>query len=132
MFSKLKFAHKILMMPLVAAFALLLILVSTVFAVSRTERLSSTIEVGYFPLTEMHNDLDLILGSIQRTLQDAAAAHDHLALDEADALHDQFVARLESERENPAVEADEVERLTELFDAYYSVGREMTVAMIDE
>ena len=132
MFSKLKFAHKILMMPLVAAFALLLILVSTVFAVSRTERLSSTIEIGYFPLTEMHNDLDLILGSIQRTLQDAAAAHDHLALDEADALHDQFIARLESEQENPAVEADEIERLTELFDAYYSVGREMTVAMIDE
>lgn len=132
MFSRMKFAHKILLMPAVAAFALLLILVSTVFAVSRTERLSSMIEVGYFPVTEMHHDLDQILSSIQRTLQDAAAAHDHIALDEADTLRDEFLARLDSERKNPAVEAGEIDGLSQLFDSYYTLGREMTVAMINE
>ncbi len=132
MFSRMKFAHKILLMPLVAAFALLLILVSTILAVSRTERLSSMIEVGYFPVTEMHNDLDLILSTIQRTLQDAAAARDHAAVEEADELRSAFLARLELERENPAVESGEIDRLAELFESYYTLGREMTVAMIDE
>jgi len=132
MFKKLKFAHKILLMPMVAALALLLILITTVFAVSRTESYSSAIEVGYFPATEMHHDLDALLMSIQRTLQDAAASHDHSAIDEADTLKAQFLARLDRERGNPAVGEAEVRHLGDLFGAYYSLGRQMTVALIDE
>lgn len=132
MFKKLKFAQKILLMPLVAGLALVLILVTTVFAVSRTESYSAAIEVGYFPAVEMHHDLNAILASIQRTLQDAAASHDHSAIDEADTLKGQFLARLDREKKNPAVGETEVRRLEGLFDAYYALGRKMTVAMIDD
>jgi methyl-accepting chemotaxis protein len=130
MFRKLKFVHRVLMMPAIAGLALLLILGTTVFAVARTESFSTMIEVGYFPATEMHHDLDEILTSIQRTLQDAAAAHDPAGLQEADALKEQFLARLQKESGNPAVDAAEIDRLRTLLGEYYDVGRGMTARLI--
>ena len=130
MFRKLKFVHRVLMMPAIAALALVLILGTTVFAVSRTESFSTMIEVGYFPATEMHHDLHEILTAIQRALQDAAAAHDPAGIQEADALKEKFLARLEKESANPAVEAAEIERLRGLLNAYYGLGRGMTVRLI--
>jgi len=131
MFRKLKFVHRVLMMPAIAGLALVLILGTTVFAVARTESFSTTIEVGYFPATEMHHELHEILTSMQRTLQDSAAAHDLAGLQEADALRDRFLARLEKERRNPAVEAAEIERLRGLLNAYYGLGRGMTLRLIN-
>ncbi len=131
MFHKLKFVHRVLMMPAIAALALVLILGTTIFAVSRTESYSSMIEVGYFPATEMHHELHTILTAMQRTLQDAAAAHDPVGLQEADALRDQFLARLEGERKNPAIDAAEIERLRSLLNAYYGMGRGMTLRLIN-
>jgi methyl-accepting chemotaxis protein len=130
MFRKLKFVHRVLMMPAIAALALVLILGTTVFAVARTESFSTMIEVGYFPATEMHHDLHEILTSIQRALQDAAAAHDPAGIQEADALKEKFLERLQKESANPAVDAAEVEHLRGLLNAYYSLGRSMTVRMI--
>ncbi len=131
MFRKLKFVHRVLMMPAIAALALVLILATTVFAVARTESFSTLIEVGYFPATEMHHDLHEILTSMQRTLQDAAAAHDLAGIQEADTLRNRFLARLESERKNPAVDAAEIERLRGLLNAYYGLGRGMTLRLIN-
>jgi methyl-accepting chemotaxis protein len=88
------------------------------------------IEVGYFPATEMHHDLDQILTAIQRTLQDAAAAHDPAVLAEADALRDQFLARLQKESGNPAVDAAAIDRLRGLLNDYYGMGRGMTSRLI--
>src|SRR6185436_15651229 len=130
MFRKLKFVHRVLMMPAIAALALVLILGTTVFAVSRTESFSTMIEVGYFPATEMHHDLHEILTSIQRTLQDAAAAHDAAGIQEADALKEQFLRRLEKESTNPTVDAAEIERLRGLLSDYYGLGRKMTAQLI--
>ncbi|HET8774855.1 MAG TPA: methyl-accepting chemotaxis protein [Thermoanaerobaculia bacterium] len=131
MFRNLKFVHRVLMMPAIAALALVLILGTTVFAVARTESFSTMIEVGYFPATEMHHDLNEILASMQRTLQDSAAAHDLAGLQEADALRDRFLMRLEKERRNPAVDAAEIERLRGLLNAYYGLGRGMTLRLIN-
>ena len=130
MFRKLKFVHRVLMMPAIAALTLVLILGTTVFAVSRTESFSTMIEVGYFPATEMHHDLHEILTTIQRTLQDAAAAHDPAGLQEADALKEKFLARLVKESGNPAVDAAETDRLRALLNDYYSHGRGMTARLI--
>ncbi|MBK5260173.1 MAG: HAMP domain-containing protein [Thermoanaerobaculia bacterium] len=132
MFGRLKFAHKIMALPLIAAFALVLILLTTVFSVSRTESLSRMIAVGYFPAISLHRDLDETVTSIQRTLQDAAAAHDMAGLEEADQLKEQFVSRLMKERANPAINAAEVARLQGLVDDYYGLGREMTLRMISQ
>ncbi len=132
MLRNLSFAHRVLMMPLIAALALLLILVTTMFAVSRTEANSSLIEVGYFPATEMHHDLDTILAKVQRNLQDAAASHDFSMLQEADVLKESFVARLDEEKSNPAVPVSEREELRSLLTAYYSLARDVTQRMIAE
>jgi methyl-accepting chemotaxis protein len=132
MFSRLKFAHKIMALPLIAACALILILLTTVFAVSRTESLSRMIAVGYFPATSLHRDLDETVTAIQRAFQDAAAAHDQASLEEADQLKASFIARLSKERDNPAVDAEEIARLQGLLDDYYGIGREMTLRMIGQ
>jgi methyl-accepting chemotaxis protein len=131
MFHKLKFVHRVLMMPAIAALALVLILGTTVFAVARTESFSTMIEVGYFPATETHHELHEILTSMQRALQDSAAAHDLAGVQEADALRDRFLARLEKERRNPAVDAAEIERLRGLLNSYYTLGRGMTLRLIN-
>ncbi len=131
MFRNLKLAHKILLMPLIAAASLVTIFITTMFAVSRTESFSTRIEVGYFPAIETHNNLELTLSKIQRTFQDAAAAHDLSTLSEADALKQQFLSQLETARKNPTADQKVVDEMQSDFSAYYQLGYSTTVGMIN-
>lgn len=131
MFSRLKLAQKIFLMPLIAALGLVFIFFTTMFAVARTESFSTRIQVGYFPAIEMHNDLETTLATLQRTFQDAVAAHDASTLQETEALRDRFLSRLEQAGQNTSVDPADTERIKSLFTAYYRTGHDATQALIN-
>ena len=105
MLNRLKLAHKMFLLPVLAGVAVLVIFAAVQTSAGRTARLVERIDDGYIPKIDLSRDLVETLAQIQRGLQDAAAAADPQILDDADQLREKFVTRLEEARNNPIIEA---------------------------
>jgi methyl-accepting chemotaxis protein len=123
-------ARKIALPPALAGVALGLILAATIALGGAQGHALSRIERGYYPALQWQQRLQGLLGTLQRRLQDAAAATDADGLREADSLQGEFQRTLDAVRSNPVVTAGEVARLRSDFDAYYTVARRTTDALI--
>jgi len=130
MLRDMKFKHKMMLLPSLAASAFLLILLVTWVLGSRNESLLTRIEDGFAPALELSRDLERMLESLQRGMQDAVAAQDVNNLAEADNLRQAFVARLDDERDNPVIDVSELDSINEALDDYYQVARETSMRMI--
>jgi methyl-accepting chemotaxis protein len=122
MFRRLRFVHRVALLPALAALGLLVILAATQMLGGRTAALLTGIQKGYSPALETANELEDALTGIQRGLQDAVASRDASMLAEADAHRRQFLAALGSAVANPAVPADLRQGIERAFNAYYPVA----------
>jgi methyl-accepting chemotaxis protein len=129
-FRNLRFAHKIGLLPTLASVGFLIVLPVTLIMGQRNSRLLTMIESGYSPSLELSRDLEVILSSLQRQLQDAVAAEDPEALMGADAQEEAFVVRLDSAKTNPVLRAEELDDLALAFRRYYVVARSTTERLI--
>ena len=82
--SRLKFSHKIFLMPALAAAGIIVIFVVVQLSAAHTEGLVERIDNGYIPKLELSRDLVETLAQIQRGLQDAVSAADPGILAETD------------------------------------------------
>ncbi len=128
--SRLKVVHKVMLLPAVAAAAFLIILVAIPRAVIKNDEVFSAIETGYFPAWELHRDLGEKLASIQRQLQDAAAAKDTEFLAEADHSRDEMLARMDEGKKIPNLDPREIASLEADFAAYFDLARHATERLI--
>lgn len=132
MLSNMKLAHKIMLLPSLAALALLVVVILSPRAVTRNEALLTEIENGYFPATEVVRDLRQALDNFQRDLQDAAAALDEDVLEEADADRVLFMEKLKIATENSHLTGDTLDRLEVNFFAYSDLAKRVTERRISE
>jgi methyl-accepting chemotaxis protein len=130
MLNRLEFTHKIILMPLLAAAAFLLILILTQIGRNAEEDIMTKIEANYFPALELSRDLETILADIQRDLQDAVAAADLEALRHIDQERAVFLARVQEGRSQIQIGAAVFEEIGKGFDQYYTVARETSAQMI--
>jgi methyl-accepting chemotaxis protein len=129
-FKNLRFAYKIGLLPTLASVGFLIVLPVTLITGQRNSRLLTTIESGYSPSLELSRDLEVILASLQRQLQDAVAAEDPEALMGADEQQEAFVRRLDSAKTNPVLRAEELDDLAFHLGRYYAVARSTTERLI--
>jgi len=127
-----KFAHKTMSLPVVAAAGFVFILVVSWVLGARNSALLTQMESGHAPAVELSRDLEEVLATMQRGMQDAVAAADVEMLSETEALHDGFLERLKQEEDNPVIEAGELERLEAMMDVYYALARETSLRMMGE
>lgn len=130
MFSKLKFQHKMLISPALAAVAFCLVLGITLIFGTRSASQMQLVESGYYPSVEMSRDLEEDLNGIQRGLQDAVAAKNAEGLADTDALKDKFLQRLQKEQNNPVLDRHDLEQLDSEMRDYYLQARQATERMI--
>ena len=123
-------ARKIALAPALAGLALTAILVATVVFGGAQRGALSRIERGYYPALQTQQRLQGLLGSLQRRLQDAAAASDLDGLAEADSLRDEFLEVLAGAEANPVASLAEIARLRSEFSGYYDVARHTTETLI--
>jgi methyl-accepting chemotaxis protein len=129
MYKNLSFRNKMLVQPIVAAVACFVALGFAITLGRTNEAALLQIEVGRYPAIEMYRDLHVALESVQRGLRDAVAQEDLLAIEEVDAVRDQFIARLAAGRGNPVIEAAWFDQLEEDFTSYYTIARSVTEGM---
>jgi methyl-accepting chemotaxis protein len=130
MIGRRTFTQKISSLPMVAAVGFLLILVVAQILGSRTSRQLQLIDQGYSPSLELSRDLNGMLTDIQRKLQDAVMEEDPDALTEADALESAFLAHLEASRDNPVLDAADLDDLARELETYYAASRRASEQMI--
>jgi methyl-accepting chemotaxis protein len=128
--NRLKFTHKIILMPLLAAAAFLLILILTQIGRNAEEDVMTQIQTSYFPALELSRDLETILTEIQRDLQDAVAAAEMETLRHVDEERAKFLARVQEGRSQIPIGAAVFEEIEKGFDQYYRLARETTARMI--
>ena len=126
----LSFRQKILLLPGLAAVALLLTLVLTVSLGSTNEKRLLKIRDGYYPSVQVSRSLQEDLSKLQRQLLDAASARDSDQLELADSLRQSIRTSLERAKANPVARVAALDSIARAFDRYYILARRTTYAMI--
>ncbi len=122
-----KIQHKMLLMPGLAAAALLLVLIVSYVFDERDRKLLTQIEAEYYPALQLSRDLEEGLKEIQRRLQDAVAAADTDVIDEADAEWMKLQKRLETKDAH----ADKLVVLRVEIEQYYLLAYDTSLKMIE-
>ena len=130
MFSRMKFRHKILIMPAIAAIGFVAVLVASLWAGARTRDVFTEVGKGYVPALELYLQLNHDLERLQRALQDAVAAGDEDLLAAADQPLAACTRRLEEAGRLPTVDAGSLEKLRADFAAYSTIARNTSRRMI--
>ncbi len=126
-----KFKHKIMVMPILAIIALLLLLFVTQYFSKQNAHLLHQVESGLVPVLEWTYSLETLLTTIQRTLQDAVAAEDEDELAKADDLADQFITLIQEGEQFSGLSAEDVAYFDTSFQEYYHHAKEVSQYMIE-
>src|SRR5262249_22150730 len=105
-----------------------LLVMAPLFA-SQNETHLDWIKRGYFPTLEGSRDLEELLGEIQRGLHDVVTSKDTSALEDTDALHDEFIATAKQMSSYGLRTEAGTEALLGDFDQYYRLARRATTSM---
>ncbi|HYG62462.1 MAG TPA: methyl-accepting chemotaxis protein [Thermoanaerobaculia bacterium] len=131
MFDRLKFAHKVALMPGLAAIGFLIILAVSLIVGAGNGRRLEDIQLRYFPALEASQQLGDKLTELQRTLQDAVAAQDTVKVtEEAETLKNEFNALKAKASSNTAIRSELINKIGRDFDQYYALARKTTLDMI--
>ena len=130
MFKNMKFKKKVLIIPFLATFVLLLILIVSILLSGINKNLLEKIENGYYPSVELSRDLEETLNAIQQGMQEAVAISDEETLAEIDTLYDRFISKIETQMTNPLVRSDELKQLRNEFHDYYTYARNVVGKII--
>jgi methyl-accepting chemotaxis protein len=130
MFKNLTIKYKLLLMPAFATLGFLLVLAVSGVLGRKTERELVLVQTGYYPSVDLSRDVEEDLAKLQRSLQDAVAASNASALEDADKLKAGLVARIASGKNNPVLDARELDRLKTGIDEYYVIARDTSARMI--
>ena len=126
----LKFRHKIILLPAIAAAGAVISLLVTMTFGTRSQRELELVENGYAPSLQMSRGLESSLSALQRKLQDAVAASDESILVNANSIASAIRAALDSAKTNPVLSETELQQLQGDFTRYFALARATTGAMI--
>jgi PAS domain S-box-containing protein len=126
-----KFAHRIMTLPVIAAVAFLVVLVLSRVGTTTGERLIERIETEFHTALEQSHQLEILAGQLPYTLQSAMTAGDPDMIDEAAELRDAFQAVVDEGRTLPHADLAALDSLRSKCDAYFEVASLATAQMID-
>jgi diguanylate cyclase (GGDEF)-like protein len=127
-YSELTFGKKLRLFPSIAGTALGVVLLVTVGFGVLAERRLDRLGKQYYPVVESSWRLEQSLSAIQRGFQDAVAASDIDELDRTDSLAANLRDALERHETGMLHERNRTVR--DLFDVYYTRGRDVSARMI--
>lgn len=131
MFKQLKFAHKIMIMPLLALGTLFLLFFVSRFFMQQNDELLLRVKSNFVPALELGWELEKTLTALQHGLQDAVNTADEEELEMADTLYEGFLSLFETGVSNPSFEQESLQHLKSKFQIYYTLARETSLRLIE-
>ena len=126
-----RFQHRIMILPILAAVAFLAILVLSRVGTTRGEQLIERIETEFYAALEQSHRLEMLAVQLPYTLQGAMTAGDPDMIEEAALLRDEFLATVEAARALPHADQDDLDELGLRCDTYFEVASRATARMIE-
>lgn len=130
MLRGLRFRHRIGLLVVIAAVALVTATAVTLVLGQRSQRELIGIETRYVPLIELDRDLKTAFLEITRALEDAASAADEGRLADADRLDRGFARRLAGSRYTIAGNGGDPAALERDYRTYYASARGVSAAIV--
>ena len=131
MVRRLRFRHRIGLLVVIAAAALVTVTAVTLVLGQRSRRELAGIETRYVPLIELDRDLKKMFSEVKRALEDAAGAADEGRLADADRLDTELRRRLAAGSATIAGNGDDPTVLERDYRAYFTSAREVSAAIVD-
>ncbi|HEX2832645.1 MAG TPA: methyl-accepting chemotaxis protein [Thermoanaerobaculia bacterium] len=128
--NRLKFRHKLLLLPALAGVGFLVVLLLSIFFNVRNGQRLELIERGYYPAMRDADELNQQLLAIERAFQDAASAQSASDLEAIDALYAKALRQIDATASNPVIAQEEVRKTRRAFEEYYPFARATTLRMI--
>ena len=128
--ERLPFDRKIRLLPIVAAWALGLILLTNLVVGLQSDRRQQQLYAGGYPALQTSQSLVATLVATQRGLLDAAAASDTDRFATTDSLRQAFGGQIAAARSNSQFEGAELDSLDAAFASYYQQARDASRRMI--
>jgi signal transduction histidine kinase/HAMP domain-containing protein/ActR/RegA family two-component response regulator len=126
----LRFSHRIILQPVLAAAAFMLIIGVSQHYSRQNRQLLAQVQDGYAPAMVLGRDLGEDLAAVQRGLLDLVSAEEPGRLGEMDGVRDRFLQRLRSGRDNGIVDRAELGRIEREFTDYYALARDAALQML--
>ena len=126
----LKFKYKILIFPALFATMLVLTFLLTLYFNRKNEMLLNQTENVYLPSIEISSNMATKLTEIQRSLQDAVSSVDLAKVEKADTLAKNMGKLCKELIAKSAGKNAIADSIVTLYNAYYTLAREVTVGMI--
>jgi signal transduction histidine kinase len=124
------FRHRIGLLVILAAVALLGVTAVTLVLGSRSEQQLAGIETRYVPLIELDRDVKRTFAEVVRALEDAAGAGEEAKLEEADRLSMELTRRLAEHEQAIAENGADPTALAAAYRAYYRMARAVSSALV--
>jgi methyl-accepting chemotaxis protein len=129
--QNLKFKYKIVILPVLFVFFLLVFLLMFNFVNNKNSKLLGNIKTGYVPYIELSYNMDMTMKSLQRGFQDAVAATDKDKLNNTKELKVKFETLLTEAKNNLTIVSDTTLRgFNDRFNNYYTLAYATSEKMI--
>jgi len=123
MFKEMTVRSKVVLLPVLAGIAFMIIILMSVYMGSKNRALLHRIQVGYYPALRLSQELQKTFDALHFALEQTVTSGKVEILEKADAIHDVLIKKLESGKENPEISAAEIDRMKEMLEGYYSLAR---------
>src|SRR5512133_6963 len=125
----LKYRHKLLAPAAVVLVAAVLATSATLYLSRRADLVFAHVQRDDLPVLNLSHDLETLLFRLHRTFQDAAGAQEVSRIQEADAIRESILARLD-EAAREGVPPDHVERHRAEIDGYFLLARSASTHLV--
>jgi methyl-accepting chemotaxis protein len=126
----LSFRTKIVLLPLMAAVAFLIIAFLFQSLAQRSETRLTEIDLGYIPAVELYRTLDANVADVYRTLEDAAMSEDESLLEPIADLANTFHGTITAATGNMVLSQDKLTGIGREYDQYITAGQEAVRSLI--
>ncbi|MFO7890296.1 MAG: methyl-accepting chemotaxis protein [bacterium] len=118
MFKRLKFRQKILLIPGLSIFVLLVVICMGMFLTNKNSVLLNKIVSGYIPEKEFYTDLVDELNNFKNNVDQACSDRDVSILQQFDQQKDQFNEMLKLAKDNPVVDSENINNINNMIMEY--------------
>ncbi len=132
MFKKLKFRQKILLIPGISILGFLIIICLLMLFTRKNSMLLSRILTGYSPKKQFYEELISDINDFKNNVDNACSQKDFSILQLIDKRKEYFSEKMESVKDNPVVDLENVSNLNNMFIEYVIKTKETTRNILND
>lgn len=123
MFKDMTVKTKVLLLPILATVAFVIIILVSLFMGSRNRALFNRIETGYYPVLRLSQEVQKSFDHLQLVFEEVLSSGKIESLKSAETIQDELIKKLESGKGNREISSAEIDKMIASFQDYYSIAR---------